>query len=843
MDDFTSTSLPEAVEQIFRLNNFEVEGPRHIHGAEIDLIAKPIGQPFSSPIYIEVTIEYVDAAKYGKDLTKLILIREKEPAATLLIVSSKGFTPSVKERATESRIDTVTYDELFGRFEKFQPYVEHLTGRSRAATELAQLDSVYEPPTFEDSHGRSLALDWMSQWLSGQDSSNSWLIITGEYGTGKSALTKILQLRWLRQYATNPAAAIPVRIELGDFSKQFDAQGLLHHFLDRNHLSHVPIEFFWSLIRSGRVVLLLDGYDEMAQYLNQRERRQTLKALAELSSGGAKGILTSRPNYFTETEELTLFDHLYRELNLRSSIAMGDAEELRRRERDVDDLIQRSLLDRYERVLRDLDPHQSKALVRRILRDSPDAAATVLAILDRVFRRTDENAEVALSGKPVIISYLIEVASSLESNSSEKLSEWDVYTLVVEKLALRDLEQTARVKIDERRMFLQLLAFRLTKSGQAEIAEESFRDLVAKAFVKQLRKYSGQNRASEIDSLFEDLRRSGTLTRGERNDESTWRFSHNSLREFLVAEYLIDAMLDGRELESDPPVSDAMRMMVASRGDRDGVLVSALKRAWLNQSENPACGTYLALLWDLIEGEGGRSPLISVAGEIPRAESLHLANIGVSATGRPVSLIAAKFNSCTLFEVRFDGANMQSASFSGSLLEAVSFSGCNLRESTFRDCMLVDIDVTDADLKSSDFRGLDEDVSILLDNGSKRTRLQGAQAIGYLAYAGAVTDRVSPYFVWSHDYRFEILLKIAGYLLKSGTGQRLGLEQRGKSANNPRFAREVLKTFERVGYVEDLSRESAPVFLTTLGRKELGRLINGKEVPQNLISFLEGSLG
>jgi len=56
--------------------------------------------------------------------------------------------------------------------------------------------------------------------------------------------------------------------------------------------------------------LLLDGYDEMAQFFNSRERRQCLEALATLSADGAKGIITSRPNYFTLSEELQVFEAL-----------------------------------------------------------------------------------------------------------------------------------------------------------------------------------------------------------------------------------------------------------------------------------------------------------------------------------------------------------------------------------------------------------------------------------------------------------------------------------------------------------------------------------------------------
>jgi predicted NACHT family NTPase len=174
--------------------------------------------------------------------------------------------------------------------------------------------------------------------------------VTGEYGTGKTALTKILQYRWLQEYKRNPALPIVFRIELRDFARQFDANGLLHHFLDKNDLGHVSLDFVRSLLQSGRIILLLDGYDEMAQYLHTRERRACLEALAELSAGGARGVLTSRPNYFSEGEELQVFEILYRSLSTASYGATLATTQLLERERRIDELLGQ-FINRFERTL------------------------------------------------------------------------------------------------------------------------------------------------------------------------------------------------------------------------------------------------------------------------------------------------------------------------------------------------------------------------------------------------------------------------------------------------------------------------------------------------------------
>jgi hypothetical protein len=284
MSDFTPQGLVDAVTQLLRLNHYEVHGPVKVHGAEVDLVAIPKADPFGRKLYIEVTVERVDNDKYGKDMGKLALIGEKDRGADRLIVSSAGFSLPVVERAQETRIQTLTYDELFRKFEKFDSYVAAYTGGGADARDVAALSTIYEPPLFEDAIGKEAAVEYLTKWKNSTVPEQRWLIVTGEYGTGKTALTRVLQYRWLQDYRANPQLPIPFRIELRNFTRQFDARGLLHHFLDRNRLSHISVDFIESLVRTGRVVLILDGYDEMAQFFNSRERRQCLEALATLSS-------------------------------------------------------------------------------------------------------------------------------------------------------------------------------------------------------------------------------------------------------------------------------------------------------------------------------------------------------------------------------------------------------------------------------------------------------------------------------------------------------------------------------------------------------------------------------
>lgn len=512
MKIFDATTLPHAIRTLFELNNYTVEGPLKIHGAEIDLVARP-SDPFGVPVYIEATIEYVDNDKYGKDVGKLALIGEKDRGAQRLIVSTKGFSLPVKERATESRILTLTYDELFRKFQRFDSYIGWCTGASDYAVSLRRLHDIYEEPAFDDQIGNESATKYLSTWLRSAESTKGWLVITGEYGTGKTALTKVLQYRWLQEYRIDPSLPLPIRIELRHFVRQFDARGLIHHFLDNNQLSDVPVDFVYSLIRGGRIVLLLDGYDEMAQYLHARERRACLEALAELSAGGAKGILTSRPNYFTEAEELQVFEVLYSSIrNSRNFLSNGSGD-LLDRERKVDSLLAQ-FVDRFERVLRDLTKEQTETLIARVLAHDPAGRDAVLNVLGRVFRTLDRGDAISLSGKPVIISYLLDVVEGLKqgsvpsdagsssssgSSGSSGLTEAQAYCLIIDQLMSRDFNRAPEFTPTARRRFLQKLAIFLSTREHAIASESDLKDLITHEFKRDLARRSGEDRNAQID--------------------------------------------------------------------------------------------------------------------------------------------------------------------------------------------------------------------------------------------------------------------------------------------------------------------------------------------------------
>lgn len=843
----TPDELPRAIGTLFELNNYDVEYSKKIHGAEVDIVASQKGNPFGSTIYIEATVQYVDNIKYGKDLTKFSMVQKLDSSCICISISTSGFTPDVRERASHTGIRTRTYDELFREFENFSSYVTDVL----ANPDLQSLVNSYEPPYFSDSKGEAIALSWLADWKKSADNSKNWLVVLGEYGTGKTALTQKLQYDWLRVYKSDAAQPIPIRIELRNFTRQFDARSLIHHFLDKNGLSHVPIDFFFHLIRSRRVLLILDGYDEMAQFLNARERRACLAALAELSADGAKGILTSRPNYFTETEELNVFEALYTSLE-QNHYHMSQFDKLYiAEERSVDVLLEKYVLNRNERYLRDLTPEQTRTLVRRKLAGDDAGQKIVLRLLERVFRDEADGSKRALSGKPVIISYLLELidelrsvpaSGNLEGNNAEELTEWQIYKLIVDRLMMRDLQRSPTLAPDTRRQALQRIAISLSKKELPVATEETFISLIDDIFKADLRRLTPEERRARQDELFQDLRSSATLTRSEGAGPSGWAFSHNSLREYLVSEVAVSSVLKRVPMDLTFPISGAMQVFVSSLSKNNAAAyLAALREVWANRTK-PYVGAYVTLSFELLRAHksGLLDGLKQVFGKDANGNldfgNVSLRDISLLKNDVGVHPLSMSVSDSSLIDVLFDGIDLGNSDFSNSTLDGIKFVNCSLSRCNFSSCLLFECDLTGSNLIGANFTGIDLDSNFIARSSGGVLGLSGKSAVGYLRFNGATTDPVEPYFELQHHPRFSIVQKICEHLADQRNSQIRGLTQRGAAQNDPPFARAFIEKLKNSGLIDVVRNDL--VSATSEGRKQLPRLIEHNEMPSCIVDFL-----
>jgi Uncharacterized low-complexity proteins len=841
MIELDEKTLPLAIGKVLELNNYSVKYSVKVNGAEVDIVATPEGRPFDAVLYIEATVQYVDNTKYGKDATKFLLVQKS--GGQCLSVSTKGFTPDVIERAGPSGIKCLTYEAFFSSFEKFNTYVE-LVSENPAIQALLE---TYEEPYFKDDSGEELATHWLKKWKVDQ-SLSPWLVVLGEYGTGKTALTQKIQSEWIHDYLLDPSQPIPLRIELRNFTRQFDARSLIHHFLDTNKLGHMPIDFVFHLIRNRRVILVLDGYDEMAQFLNARERRTCLAALADLAAEGAKGILTSRPNYFTETEELHVFEALYASLE-QNKYHLGQLDKVYiAGERSVDQLLEKYVLNKKERFLRDLTPEQTNTLIKRKLHGDEDGQKIISALLSKIFREEVDGRKQSLSGKPVIVSYLLELIDEIRVSDDEEhasnLGEWQIYKLIVDRLMMRDLQRSPLMPPTDRREALQRLALILSKKDKAVAGEQEFSEIIAEQFKSTLRRLSGEERRTKQDELFQDLRSSATLTRTEAGREKVgWVFSHNSLREYLVTELCVGNMLKNSPLEAEFPITKPMQSFVASLSQSSASsFLSTLGEQW-SRKQSRNLGAYLGLSSDLLVlQEGGfaksLSKIVGKAGGGIDFDGIGLRGYDLAAySDKKKFLISARDSS--LVDVSFRGLDLSDSDFTSATIDNVFFSGSVLHRADFQKCWIFECDLSDAKVDGANFRGLDSDSTFIVRRGGEAIVLEGARAIGWLRFHGALTDDVDPFFELQHHEKFSIVFKICEHIAEQRNSQLRGLTQRGVAQSDPPFARAFVNALRGAGLIEAVRNDL--VSPTSEGRRQMTRMLNHEEMPSMIEDFLRSN--
>ncbi|MGA2957427.1 MAG: hypothetical protein ABSF48_17090, partial [Thermodesulfobacteriota bacterium] len=148
--------------------------------------------------------------------------------------------------------------------------------------------------------------DYIDIWL--KEHGKMHISILGEFGTGKTWFCRHYSYRQLVRYLQDPAnERLPLLITLRSFSKAMTSQQLINDaLLEQYKLPFVGSAFdvFKEMNRRGKLLLILDGFDEMARrQVDYQTVVDNFWELAKLVDSSSKVILTSRTEYFRWAKE------------------------------------------------------------------------------------------------------------------------------------------------------------------------------------------------------------------------------------------------------------------------------------------------------------------------------------------------------------------------------------------------------------------------------------------------------------------------------------------------------------------------------------------------------------
>ncbi|NEP02900.1 MAG: NACHT domain-containing protein [Symploca sp. SIO2E9] len=234
------------------------------------------------------------------------------------LVAARRFSAAAREllaRRENRDLFGYTFDELLDETANFDAYCQWL----EAEVELRGIEQKYIPlacskEEIEPVSGRRMGVsryeeidDYVDLWL--DDPTKQHLSILGEFGTGKTwfalhyAWSNLQNYRQAKQKGIK-RPRLPLVIPLRDYAKAVSIESLFSEFFFRKHKIGLPhYSVFEQLNRMGKLLLIFDGFDEMAARVNRQQMIDNFWELARVVVPGAKAILTCRTEHFPEAKE------------------------------------------------------------------------------------------------------------------------------------------------------------------------------------------------------------------------------------------------------------------------------------------------------------------------------------------------------------------------------------------------------------------------------------------------------------------------------------------------------------------------------------------------------------
>lgn len=626
-----------------------------------------------------------------------IIPKEIDDLSTLLnLQTSQGWLVSDQRvsRRARRRAEAISAIRVFNLSELLQEmiwsgYFEYL----QSAVKESKIQNLYIDPSCykldkgedrnNDGRERYESLDrYMDSWVA--ERGKMHISLLGEFGSGKTWFCYHYAHLRLKRYLENPAKErLPLLITLRSFTKSMTAQQLINDALLEQYklpLVGSAYEVFQELNRRGKVLLILDGFDEMARQVDYQTVVDNFWELAALVEDSSKVILTSRTEYFRAASE--------------SEKVLG-GEELGRKTKELKP-------PKFEVLY--IEPF-SDAQIRDVIINRLGANEGS-EVAEKILR--DENLA-AIARKPVLIELLLAALDEVSADVLENTAY--VYLYATNKLLLRNITaEKTFTSMADKLFFLCELAWEMIFSGELRIHY--------KEIPSRIQQYFGEQIKDEhiLDTWDFDLRNQTLL---HRNAAGYYEFAHKSLAEYFVA-FKFAAEIDCLASDFKTTYCEAAGSpCILPFKDKELPDLAKSFGAFLLNSE--AMEAVFTLLKDIVspEDKGQLWALVNKTIRMPLSEvqfvgsnSLKLLQVmGESFSGRNLAgtvLVGADLNSVDLQGTDIRGAVLDMSDMSNNTLRE-----CSLSESVLEGAILTHCDMEGLALEGCNLSGAKLENSII----------------------------------------------------------------------------------------------------------------------------------
>jgi MinD-like ATPase involved in chromosome partitioning or flagellar assembly len=298
----------ERVADLLRMLGYRVEAEQTLDGNRVDLVAT-LKQGLDETAYLVECKDHKDAV--GTAVVDTLDSWLRRPRAVALqargMIVGRRFSPQALEAAKGCGIRCFTPEDLERALLDFSPYLNRLIA-DFAHSALAQYYVPQQIQTEKDEQTVDL-LTYALAWAGGEG--NRLWVLLGDYGTGKTAFTRRFAYELAQQALGRSSAEVPLPllINLRDFPNKTSLGDLLHEHWHRQTGERRDPAIFLHLQARGRLILLLDSFDEMGISQAHRNVVEQFRMLAQPTGSGGDNnranrvLLTCREQFFREQGE------------------------------------------------------------------------------------------------------------------------------------------------------------------------------------------------------------------------------------------------------------------------------------------------------------------------------------------------------------------------------------------------------------------------------------------------------------------------------------------------------------------------------------------------------------
>lgn len=240
-----------------------------------------------------------------KDFTDYVRSLGNElKACELLIITQLGEAEKIYALENDIKIQQYSEAWLLDGLVDFEDYFLDLKKRVEfdclPDSEL-KLTDTYVPSALKGEDNQAIDEDletYLQNWLN--ESGQRQLALLGEYGQGKSTGTLMFSHHLVQQYNSKPPR-IPILLELrGKSPKTLQPLELLSVWASNYRIDPKAL---MKLQQAGRLLLIFEGFDEMAEVSDGDARFNHFRSLWRFCYPKAKILITGRPNLFLDEQE------------------------------------------------------------------------------------------------------------------------------------------------------------------------------------------------------------------------------------------------------------------------------------------------------------------------------------------------------------------------------------------------------------------------------------------------------------------------------------------------------------------------------------------------------------